>query len=267
MCRVCGLTMVLAVAVCMGAAAQEAKPWEQPGTAAGQEIVGPDGGVMVWVPAGEFLMGSNDGRQVERPQRKVALDGFWMHKHEVTVAQYRKFCEGTSRHLPVLGADWRGQDDHPIVLVDWRLASAYAEWAGLSLPTEAQWEKAARGTDGRTYPWGDTWDAAKCASRNSTGTKLKWSRPVGSYPAGASPYGCLDMAGNAWEWCADRYLADYYAEAPLANPLGPVSGDRRVVRGGSWNDVDASYFRCADRRAGGTRYRDNRIGFRCAKSL
>ncbi|MGC8926285.1 MAG: formylglycine-generating enzyme family protein, partial [Calditerrivibrio sp.] len=124
------------------------------------------------------------------------------------------------------GVDGRG--DHPINCVDWNQANAYCQWAGKQLPTEAQWEKAARGTDGRIYPWGNDWDASKaCFNQSSTCA-------VGSYPQGASPYGVMDMAGNVWDWCADWYDENYYASSPDHNPTGPDSGQYRVVRGGSW---------------------------------
>jgi len=205
-----------------------------------------DGAEMVWVPAGEFLMGSSDDDVAqllnenpewgaerfndEKPQREVYLDGYWMYKHEVTVAQYRKFCEETYREMPPAPkSGWK--DDHPMVMVTWTDASAYAKWAGMSLPTEAQWEKAARGTEGRIYPWGNTWDAEKC---NNYESGAKQTKPVGSYTSGASPYGCMDMAGNVWEWCSDWYDRDYYKSGPSRNPTGPKDGSCRVLRGGGW---------------------------------
>ncbi len=197
------------------------------------------------MPAGEFLMGSTDediARVVredpkwlaeefadEKPQRKVYLDGYWMYKTEVTVAQYRKFCEATKREMPE-APSWGWKDSHPVVRVTWADAAAYAEWVGVTLPSDAQWEKAARGTDGLIYPWGNDWDAAKCA--NSVATKLKSTVPVGSYAAGASPHGCLDMAGNVWVWVQDWY-GPYSAE-PQVNATGPSSGEFRILRGGSW---------------------------------
>ncbi len=160
-----------------------------------------DGAEMVWVPSGEFLMGSNSNNSDESPQRSVYLDGFWMYKDEVTVGQYRTFCQATSRSMP--GApDWGWQDTHPMVNVSWQDSTAYASWAGASLPTEAQWEKAARGTDGRQYPWGDVWNTSKCAN---AGNSPSGTKPVGSYPSGLSPFECMDMAGNTWEWCNDWY--------------------------------------------------------------
>ncbi len=225
-----------------------------------------DGAEMVWVPAGEFLMGSTDDEGVrdERPQRKVYLDGYWMYKTEVTVAQYRKFCEATNREMPE-APEWGWKEDHPVVNVSWQDAADYARWAGASLPTEAQWEKAARGTDGRVFPWGNEWDAGACA--NSVSWSLKGTKPVGSCPAGASPYGCVDMAGNAWEWCADWYDEAYYGnEAPSRNPPGPASGGYRVLRGGSWYDVSYGSFRCAYRYYCLPDYRYNNSGFRCSRT-
>ena len=179
-----------------------------------------DGAVMVYVPAGEFLMGSTDGKvnDNERPQHKVYLTGYWMYKCPVTVAQYRKYCHATGRQMPEQPV-W-SQDDHPIVNVNWHDAADYAHWAGVALPTEAQWEKAARGTDGRVYPWGNDWDSAKCV--NATGG----TKPVGSCSAGASPYGALDMAGNVWQWCADWYAADYYRKAPATIHAARRRGQR-----------------------------------------
>ena len=134
---------------------------------------------------------------------------------------------------------WGWIDTHP-VNVSWNDAKAYAKWAGVTLPTEAQWEKAARGTDGRVYPWGNDWDAAKC--NNSVGANHPGkTSPVGSFPAGASPYGCLDMAGNVWQWCADWYGADYYTTSPAKNPTGPATGTVRVLRGGSWGGSGVVY--------------------------
>ena len=225
-----------------------------------------DGAEMVWVPAGEFLMGSTDDEGVrdERPQRKVYLDGYWMYKTEVTVAQYRKFCEATNREMPE-APEWGWKEDHPVVNVSWHDAVDYAKWAGASLPTEAQWEKAARGTDGRVFPWGNEWDAGACA--NSVSWSLKGTKPVGSCPAGASPYGCVDMAGNAWEWCADWYDEAYYGnEAPSRNPPGPASGGYRVLRGGSWNCGDRGPFRCANRLLYRPCRRDDFGGFRCSRT-
>jgi formylglycine-generating enzyme required for sulfatase activity len=185
-----------------------------------------------------------------------------MYKNLVTVAQYRRFCEATGRSMPD-APGWGWHDDHPIVNVSWDDARAYAKWAGVSLPTEAQWEKAARGTDGREYPWGNDWDASKCV--NSVGSNSPGgTKAVGSCPAGASPYGGLDMAGNVWEWCADWYGSGYYASSPGRNPAGPASGETRVLRGGSWLYGNATLFRSANRNYLIPSLRLNYLGFRCA---
>jgi sulfatase modifying factor 1 len=218
---------------------------------------------MIHIPAGEFLMGSNDGSNDEKPQRKVYLDGYYLYKNLVTVAQYRKFCQAKGRRMP-LAPSWGWQLDHPMVNVTWEDAAAYATWAGCRLPTEAEWEKAARGTDGREYPWGNEWDASKCA--NSVGSSRSSTAPVGSYPRGASPYGCLDMAGNAWEWCADWYDESYYKSAPNRNPAGPTSGTYRVLRGGSWDDFNPIGFRAAFRLRYFPDFRSGDGGFRCART-
>jgi len=271
-----------------------------------------DGAEMVLVPAGEFLMGTSeediaawlaahptDERELfadELPQRSVYLDAYYIYKTEVTVAQYRQFCQATGREMPPMPS-WGWQDAHPIVSVTWDDAAAYAAWAGVALPTEAQWEKAARGADGRLYPWGNAWpppvNAGNFADEacKRSGKYKDWTfiagyddsyaetAPVGSFPPGASPYGVLDMAGNVWEWCADWYDPSYYKTAPTRNPTGPPAAvaielapgltiTARVVRGGSWNNVSPRYFRGANRN-------DLYLvplsipdyGFRCARGL
>lgn len=201
-----------------------------------------DGSEMILIPAGEFIMGSDDGEENEKPVHAVYLDSYEIGKYPVTVAQYRKFCEATGRRMPN-APHWDWKDEHPIRDVTWDDAEAYCKWAGGRLPTEAEWEKAARGTDGRTYPWGDTWDKNKCANQD---LNLTSTVSVGSYPAGASPYGCMDMAGNEWEWCADWYDDNYYMTSPSRNPRGPSSGCYRVLRGGGWHLYDSNP-RCAYR--------------------
>ena len=232
------------------------------------------------VPAGEFSMGSarsdRSARDNERPQHQVHLDAFYIGRYPVTQAQYARFVQQMGHRVPFYETDWTkpyswdlgektpppGRLDHPVVLVNWDDAVAFCRWAGLRLPSEAEWEKAARGTDGRIYPWGNTWDPALC---NSHEGKKGETTPVGAYSTGGdSPYGCADMAGNAWEWCADRYDESYYASSPGRNPPGPEAGDTRVLRGGSWNYV-SGYQRAAHRNSNYPDFRDY-LGFRCGVS-
>jgi formylglycine-generating enzyme required for sulfatase activity len=222
-----------------------------------------DSAVMVYVPAGEFLMGSTendpDARDEEKPVHTVDLDAFWIDKTEVTNAQYRKCVEAGACEEPGCGNrnDVIGPSQ-PVVCVSWDDAQAYASWVGGRLPTEAEWEKAARGTDGRTYPWGDSAPDCNRANYSDCGRAIA---DVGSYPEGASPYGVLDMAGNAWEWVADWYAEDYYSRSPARNPQGPDSGDRRVQRGGSF-DWGQARVRCAYRIGSLPAYSNWDLGFR-----
>jgi formylglycine-generating enzyme required for sulfatase activity len=226
-----------------------------------------DGAEMVWVPAGEFLMGSNGGSEDEKPQRRVYLDGYWIYRNLVTVAQYRRFCQATERQMPD-APEWGWQENHPVVKVSWDDASAYCKWAGTSLPTEAQWEKAARGGDGRDFPWGNKFLTSNLWSSKKELGDVERSAPVGSFPAGASPYGALDMAGNVWQWCVDWYNPDYYNKGVNRNPMGPApdADQVRVIRGGSWADFESSYFRTSKRFFFAPADRDNALGFRCVQS-
>jgi formylglycine-generating enzyme required for sulfatase activity len=234
--RVLMCAVVLA-ALCSGAFAAE--------TALSKSLAKPtllDNSVMIAIPAGVFIMGSNTGDTEEKPVHKVYLDAYEIGRYEVTVAQYRAFCTATGRQMPK-APSWGWRDDHPIVNVTWSDAEAFCEWAGGRLPTEAEWEKAARGTHARVYPWGDVWDRSMCANGE---LDLKSTAPVGSSPRGASPYGCLDMAGNVWEWCADWYGPDYYKTSPARNPTGPDSGEYRIMRGGCFYSYEGG-TRCTYR--------------------
>jgi len=221
-------------------------------------------GDMVYIPAGKFIMGSVAGYADEQPEHEVYLDAYYIDKYEVTNAQYRRFCRATGhRRTPYPASRNLGGDNQPVVGVSWYDAWEYCRWAGKRLPTEAEWEKAARGTDGRTYPWGNTWHSDYC---NSGEAGLGKTTPVGSFPQGASPYGVMDMAGNVWEWCFDYYDPNFYSQPEARhNPAGPPQGSFRVLRGGSWYDMPVN-VRTTTRRGDNPNVRLSNIGFRCAKS-
>jgi len=227
-----------------------------------------DGAKMILIPAGEFIMGSpeGEGKDDEHPQHTVFLDAFYIDAYEVTVGQYKKFIQASGHRAPNWSdvSEYSPTDNHPIVYVSWEDAKAYAEWAGATLPTEAQWEKAARGgLVGKKYPWGDT-ITHNNANYSGTGGKDTWkyAAPVGSFPA--NDYGLYDMAGNVWEWCLDAYENDYYRRSPERNPVNDnfTNVKRRVLRGGSWGN-DYYYVRCANRSYLVPSFRDIVIGFRC----
>lgn len=220
-----------------------------------------DDAVMVKVPAGEFLMGN---RNAERApfEHMVYLSEYMMDKTEVTWGQYKKFAADTGTPLPPHEPYWGVIDNHPMAYVTWEEARAYCQWTGGRLPTEAEREKAARGTDGRMYPWGDEAPTPELAVfRRSWGGAS--TDPVGSHPKGASPYGLLDMGGNQWEWCLDWYSDEYLESSPYKDPQGPVKGDRHVLRGGSW-DSRPDVLSASCRNWGHRGYREGDFGFRCA---
>ena len=217
--------------------------------------------VMVYVPAGEFQMGSEDGYDNEKPVHTVALDGFWIDRTEVTNAQYtRCVAAGTCRPSEYANDSAYNSAEQPVVGVSWNDAVTYATWVGGRLPTEAEWEYAARSPEGLIYPWGNTWDCAKgnfdedCGSDN-----YRLTAPVGSFPAGASWVGALDIVGNVWEWVADRYGP--YPSGRQVNFTAPASGDDRVLRGGAF-DLNRRGARCAIRLRYAPHGRDRHGGFR-----
>ncbi len=250
---------------------------------------------LIGIPAGGFWMGSGTddayAEPDEMPLRRVQLDGYWIDQTEVTNVKYAQCVyDGDCTPPPAAFGPFSphayfgaaGFDDYPVVNVTWRQAQQYCTWAGRRLPTEAEWEKAARGTDARRYPW--EWigvaDPEKLNFCDS-GCAFPWNvpdvddgyaetAPVGSYPEGASPYQVLDMAGNVWEWTADWYSASYFDDSPLSNPPGPESGTWRVVRGGSWLDgvhVRALvHARSANRFYQSPETARSDLGFRCALS-
>ena len=251
-----------------------------------------DGAEMVFVPAGEFVMGSEELGDDERPTHPLYLDGFWIDRYEVTNEQFSRFVAAAGYQTEaeqrgwgwvwqgpdwqkIEGADWRhphgpadsieGKATRPVVLVSWKDAVAYCQWAGKQLPTEAQWEKAARGpatgpAGGRRYAWGDVFDSA----RTNTGEAQRGdTAPVGAFsPQGDSPYGVADVTGNVWEWVADWYQSDYYAQSPPANPPGPATGAYKILRGGAWAFGEV-YARTAFRYNVKPDYTYDFAGFRC----
>jgi len=217
-----------------------------------------DGAEVVWVPSGTFMMGSGDRHH---PVHQVTLDGFWLYKCEVTNGQFAKFAQSSGHAIE---GNWKKYtargENHPVVEVTWNDAKAYGDWAGVALPTEAQWEYGARGPEGRKYPWGNDWDPKKCCNYKNLGQGNPWTFPVGSFPAGASWCGALDLAGNVWEWCADWYGP--YEAGAARNPQGSSTGSRRVLRGGSWYFLNPGDCRSAQRHRNGPLVRRNYHGFR-----
>lgn len=233
-----------------------------------------DSVAMIAIPAGPFLRGSTEqtGRDDERPQRTVHVDAFAIDSVEVTNARYLAFVEATGhRHPPnpfgegtLTSAE--GVEHLPVVQVNWHDAADYCQWAGKRLPTEAEWEKAARGGDGRLYPWGNEAPTSERANYERQWDDGKALRVVGITPEGRSPYGVLDMAGNAREWTQDWYAADYYKQGPDRNPRGPDKGVLKVIRGGSWGSPVTDITATA-RGRGGFALRTHGTGFRCARSV
>jgi formylglycine-generating enzyme required for sulfatase activity len=253
---------------------------------------------IVIIPAGEFLMGSTSGPPDEQPQRRVYLDTFALDRYEVANTQYHRFLQATGRLAPPY---WTGdayprhQADFPVVGVSWQDAADYCTWAGKRLPTEAEWERACRGDAGQTYPWGELWDPQRAnvdrtiehsqATPRAAAWDEAWGRlqattpapgnpglrPVGSYLTGASPYGVLDLVGNAAEWEADLYNWSGYSDLPTRNPLGTGPAWNHVLRGSSWYDPYGEagrvqeMSRCAARNSAHIAH-DPRLGFRCASS-
>jgi eukaryotic-like serine/threonine-protein kinase len=266
-------------------------------TAIGQTWTSPsDGATLVCVPAGEFLMGAATddalAREDEKPQHRVFVDAYWIDRTEVTNAEFARCIAAGACRPKVYDSETKNYvayavhpdyQNYPAFLYEDEAPAAYCQWVGRRLPTEAEWEKAARGTDGRLFPWGDTLDCSHAnyldcvmnaaqSTDNHNGPGCGYSSfcnttPVDADPAGASPYGALNLAGNVWEWVADWYAADYYRTSPTHNPIGPASGENRVRRGGGNKSWEQDLRVTA--RAGGnvSHFFDGQIGFRCALSV
>jgi formylglycine-generating enzyme required for sulfatase activity len=232
---------------------------------AGRGLIGKDGAPMGLVSAGEFTMG---GDSIDNPRHPVYLDAFYMDKYEVTASRYAKFLQATRRQLPFKWSEMSlvSHGDRPVIGVTWEDADAYCRWASKRLPTEAEWEKAARGTDGREYPWGNEAPTPRHANFNKC---CEWKgygvlAIVGSLEAGRSPYGIYDLAGNVSEWVADWYDNTSYKYELERNPKGPADGEEKVVRGGSWYDSGLLQRSALRSRSYPSAPSTDR-GFRCAK--
>jgi len=244
--------------------------------------------VILYVPAGNFSMGSTADDHFafpdEFPQHQVYLDAFWIDQTEVSNAMFAAFLNEAGNQetddktwLNLRATDpkivqeaglWQpqaGYENHPVVNVTWHGAQAYCDWAERRLLTEAEWEKAARGTEGNLYPWGDGKPTCELTNYDGGDCPLRHTMPVGSYPKGQSPYGALDMSGNVWEFVADYYASDYYVNSPENNPTGPESGDSHVVRGSSFY-VHQFDVRSARRGKSPSTSSSPYVGFRCALS-
>lgn len=221
---------------------------------------------MAYVPAGEFIMGSNERWDDESPEYIEKTGSFYIDLYEIANEDYKKFADATHREPPhhwPNGEIPKGKEKHPVIYVNWFDATDYCEWAGKRLPTEEEWEKAARGEEGHIYPWGNEWDMNKSNNpyKHSTGTET-----VGSYPAGKSPYGLYDMSGNVWEW-----VDSYYLPHPGNTiPRQEYGKDKRILKGGSW--FDCLSYGCGlsaptfNRSFFTPEVRNNSFGFRCAKT-
>jgi formylglycine-generating enzyme required for sulfatase activity len=238
----------------------------------GSEMLNPiDGAEMVYVPEGEFTVGSEESYALVRegPEHIVFIDSYWIYKYEVTNEEFRQCIEFGACDNDLVS---HPKNDYPAIYVDWYDANSYCEWIGGRLPTEAEWEKAARGIYNMKFPWGnDVWcpvggHVIPESNYDYIGCLDEGPGPIGGFPKGASPYGAMDMAGNVWEWTSDWYSAEYYENSPIKNPTGPVYGDLKVLRGGSWA-YDYHYARVSYRFFAAPVHNSDEVGFRCVVDM
>ena len=296
------LTLVLLVADgCRQENVRKTETVEQPSIFQNQNAN--NRGEMVFIKGGEFQMGTNDGMPYESPVHAVEVKSFWMDVHEVTVAEFAEFVRRTNYRTEaeqlgwsgvfnleteeweaIKNADWRypegivsvAEQNEPVTQISWNDANAYAKWAGKRLPSEAEWEFAARGgLVGKKYSWGDelrpngkpvaNWWQGSFPNRNTAEDGFTMRAPVKSFAP--NNYGLFDMAGNVWEWCADWYADDYYENSPRRNPVGASVGDERVIRGGSWMCAEnfCTNYRVAGRSHATPDSAMNNLGFRCVR--
>ena len=260
----------------------------------------PLAGDMVWIPEGRLLMGSEASEPAEAPAHEVTVSGFWIDRHEVRNAQFREFVTATGHvtdaessgwgwHWPgrwqrVPGAGWRhprgpgssirGLDDHPVVQVSWNDANAYCRWRNKRLPSEAEWERAARGSGTRRYAWGSeppedeagfraSYGAERCCSADVADGYL-YTAPVGSFALGHTPSGVADLTGNVWEWTLDGFDPDYYRKAPYSDPVNLSATAEKVIRGGGWGNNPRG-LRATLRHANRPDVGLSMVGMRCAR--
>ncbi len=242
---------------------------------------GKDRAPMIEVPSGSFPMGvppgDRDGGRDEYPRHEVFVDSFLIDQFEVTNGRYLEFVKSTGHRIPQNPTHptrnlWQGDTvtesvaERPVINVDWFDADAYCTWAGKRLPSEAEWEKAAKGTSDRRFPWGNVEPTAKHLNYNQRWVGEKTLMPVGSYEAGKSPYGVYDVVGNVWEWVNDWYDARYYEKSPSKNPTGPQEGTKKVIRGAGWQS-ETPTVRIFTRVDSDPTMRNESTGFRCAADV
>ncbi|HOX02037.1 MAG TPA: SUMF1/EgtB/PvdO family nonheme iron enzyme [Verrucomicrobiota bacterium] len=226
-----------------------------------------DGTVLALVPAGKFLAGGKGSNEGGGPF-EVDLPPFYLAVTPVTNAQYLNFVEATG-HRPPDNGFWQesGKRDHPVTDVNWDDAQAYCRWAGLRLPSELEWEKGARGVNGREFTWENQWDQAKCHNKSNKGNGMTgMTANVWDYASGTSPWGMYQMAGNVWEWCEDWYEEEAYDRYKTGDLRAPADGTSRVIRGGGWLNEDPVHFRCAYRNDRDPADRYDVFGFRVARN-